>query len=598
MPDFDKVRLNTAIDKRSRLSLDYHHVTTNDFMFMRPVFYRHVLPSEHGKIRQMAQFRLAPVAVPTYGRAKANVRTFFVPYRTIMPNWTEFITDTVAFSDVGSTTVGLIEGVPHFSSSAMLTLFGIGFINIGDVSIPLSEIAPNSSVCDFVYDGTARKLTPLGKACYAIFVGLGYQFVLGKEPGIVYNALNLLAFAKIWLDWYSQSAYMDTVLAKSLEILFSHSSLFGYELTYDDLVAILTASWSVNYDGDYFTAAWDEPVSPTQGNFSDFVIKDITNSSSNAVQNRGVVPGTGNATTPVIMNATVNGTLGSVSQYQLDALKSLNDYLRRNAISGSRAVDRYLARFGIQLSSEKLKRSIYYGNMMADITFGDVMSHADTSSSGELSNLGDYSGRGDGVCNKEFEYDAGGEYGVLMSVCSILPNAGIVQGYDRHNVHFAKTDFWTPEFDSLSVQAVQKGEVFLDRFNPGFVAGATDYQKTFGFVPTYAEYKVGRSFVSGDYACPASNIGGNSWHLNRMFDSTSFGNSVDNLVHSVAFGRGDDRQQYDRIFTNTTDANEHFNCVFHTNVDAVASCRSLFDTYDFKDEGKSIDMQTNGVKLN
>lgn len=559
MPDLSKTKVPTATDRTCHLSLDYHHVTTNDFMYMRPVFYRHCLPTEHGKINMMAQCRLAPVAVPTYGRAKMNVRTFFVPYRTIMPNWNEFINDTIGFSSETDAT-GLVEKVPWFSSETLWKLFS------ETILIPsgaLSNAVESTDNYDFVgTNGSYRKFTPLGKAIYAIFQSLGYRIIPSKTPFVQFNALGLLAFGKVWLDWYSQSAYLDSNLYKALEKLTKISSLTGYELTLSDIAIIAEATWHVNYDGDYFTAAWDSPVAPNIGNYSSFDLLDITSSAS--------VPlriGNASSSTPSLSRTGGdNGTISSgITQYGIDALKALSDYMKRNQITGARSVDRYLARFGVNLPSEKLDRCIYLGNMLVDINFGDVMSHADTAGTGEVSNLGDYAGRGDGVGNKLVEYDTNGEFGVLLSVASIIPNGGYVQGYDRNNRHLTKSEFWTPEFDALSVQSIERGELYTSMYSNSFAPVGTDYQKTFGFIPTYAEYKVGRSFVTGDYACRGTFVGGDSWHLNRLFDDASFDNDAANIAHSVDFATGTDRAQYNRIFTYTGDNNEHFNCVFHFN---------------------------------
>ena len=594
MPDLSKAKLPVAVDKRTHLSLDYHHVTTTDFMFMRPVFYRHVLPGEHGKIDMMAQMRLSPVAVPTYGRAQMNVRTFFVPYRTIMPNWDSFIDDTIGFAS-SSEAIGLVTGLPRISNQVIWDFFESSVFVTPDGNVPVSETVSSNSEYDFVApDNTLRKFTWLGKACFAVLRGLGYDFCTAKSPTIYFNALGLLAYAKVWLDWYSQSAYLDSSAFQQLDRLTKLSRLDSYDFTTSDLAAIFRASWCVNYDGDYFTAAYDSPSAPNPSNFTGVVLPDLGRISQQDVP--------GNSSAQVTNDELQNGspvavvTDNMLTQYQVDALKALNDYMRRNAISGARNCDRYLARYGVQLPSDKLNRCLYLGNMLIDVNFGDVMSHADTSDS--VSNLGDYAGRGDGVGNKSVSYDSEGEFGMVISVASVIPNGGYVQGYDRNNRHLDKMSFFVPENDSIGVMAIEKGELFTSKRSLSFAATQTEYQKTFGFLPTFAEYKTGRSFVTGDYACVGSFAGANAWHLNRLFSEDSFDGSSNNIVHSLSFSRGEDRQQYNRIFQYTGNDNEHFNCVFHFNVDAIAPCHSLFDAYDFKDNGKSVELQANGVKLN
>lgn len=595
MPELSKTRVPVALSNRSKLDLPYDHVTTSDFMYLRPVFCRETLPTEKGVIDAFGQFRLNPLAVPTYGRCRMNLRLFWVPFRTIMPNWDAFYNDTIGYgmnaSDVAST--GLVEKVPFFTSDTVLHVFStINILGIGALANQTTN-----TVYDYRYLGTNYKFTAVGKACFAIFESLGYKILPCEKSDstpMQFSALKLLAFAKVWMDWYSSSAYLDSSTYLAIEQLLNTASLVGYELTDQDFVTIFSATWKVAYDGDYFTAQWDNPVAPNQGLFSSFSLGDISYPSiSNYSLNSATSSNNG---TPLLIQGNNQQTVVA-TQYSIEALHSLTDFMKRNQLSGARAVDRYLARFGVQLKSEALRRSIYLGNTSIDTVIGDVMSHANTTPTADTSNLGDFAGRGDGKGSKVFDYNCEGEFGVLLMLASILPSGGYYQGYDRSNRHLTKQQFFVPEFDGLGTQSCEKGELYISR-NDNFVNAPTDYANTFGFLPTYAEYKVGRSLVTGDYSCPASNQGANSWHLMRTFDDDSFSGSVDNVVHSLDFTLGSDRDQYDRIFEYTGNENEHFNCFFHFDVHATANTKSLFDTYEFEQNSDKVTLQTNGVKVN
>ena len=280
----------------------------------------------------------------------------------------------------------------------------------------------------------------------------------------------------------------------------------------------------------------------------------------------------------------------SITQFTVDVLKSLTDYMKRHQIVGARALDRYLSRFGIQLSAEKLNRSIYIGSTAEDIQFGDVMSTSNT----DTGRVGDYAGKGLGYGTSDFECDTD-EYGIFLVISSIIPRTGYFQGVNRNVMHVTRTDFWTPEFDNLGTQAISKHEVFVpyDTTVDGYTA--TSYNELFGFTPRYAEYKVGRDILSGDFRCGSINNGAESWHTMRVLDYENY----EDVVHSRDFVSGTDADQYSRIFYNVdADSSDKFNVIYHFNVTSLAPMKPLFDTYDFEDKGKDVIMDVNGVKMN
>lgn len=124
MPTLDKAKVTASIDKHAKLDLSHCHLTTSNFMDMQPVMYRHMIPSEKIKVQAHAFARLAPLAVPTYGRCRLNMRAFFVPFRTVMPQFNDFIVDTVSqqYSNLYVPTTGIVASTPVFSNGALLSM--------------------------------------------------------------------------------------------------------------------------------------------------------------------------------------------------------------------------------------------------------------------------------------------------------------------------------------------------------------------------------------------------------------------------------------------------------------------------------------------
>lgn len=592
-----KSKVAIAATNHSKLDVSSTHITTQQFLHLRPVYYRHMLPKEHLRGQVNLVSRLSPLQVPTYGRARINVRYFYVPFRTVFPNANEFFTDAIA-SNYEHTS--LVPFSPTVSNAAFLHLF----LNRSFGQDPLVEAVTDSDLpADFVYShnnvDSRYKFTFVGRCFYDVLVSLGYDIVWNDSSDYDMSALALLAYAKVYLDWYSNSQYMDDYEYCYIDrLLHFNDPSTGLVLTSDDLLILLGYTQFVVYDGsnEYFTNAWDSPTAPNPGNGSiTFQIPDVTTLNQN-----DLLSNAGNNQVKQLPNGTPymyygNKDLDIGTQFIHDALKAMTDAVKRHQLSGARAVDRFLVDYGVNLDSAKMNRSIFVGTKTHDVDFGSVMSNADTASSGETSNLGDYAGVGFAKGSDGFDFYAD-EFGIFLALSSVLPSAELVQGIDRNNFHIYQLDFWNPNYDNLSCQAIGKNELYVSR--NGNYADPSSYLSVFGFAPRYAEYKVGRSRVTGDFLYPAHFAGGDSWNLARLFSDDSFDSDIGQQVHSLSFTKGMDAPQYSRIFNDTTGHTDPFFVIYHFACESLAPCKSLFDSYDFEDEAKKIVLESNGTKLN
>lgn len=593
---FDKFKVKTAIDSRSKFDLSCDHVSTANFMQFNVAYSKELVPTEKLTVNMETFTRLQPMPVPTFGRAKVNNRAFFVPYRTIFPGWNDFITDSSHTTATGIS--GRSNFAPSVSHSTLASFFRTGLQTIvtGQFIDLLVQVDNADAIAAGAYDLVETrvnssgnlviywKYTPTGRQIAKLLNSLGYQVSLNTSNA-VYSALPILAMAKIYCDWYYPSAYAQTQEVAKVESLFKLDIGGDFSLDSSQLSDIFKLLTSVNYDSDYFVSAWDNPVAPNSDAYSTFDIGSSSYIGQDQVGSGTSVTNDNNEGTP-----TISARGGQITQFTVDVLKSLTDYMKRHQIVGARALDRYLSRFGIQLSAEKLNRSIYIGSTAEDIQFGDVMSTSNT----DTGRVGDYAGKGIGYGTSDFECDTD-EYGIFLVISSIIPRTGYYQGVNRNVMHIARTDFWTPEFDNLGTQAISKHELFVPTNTSVEGYTATSYNEIFGFTPRYAEYKVGRDILSGDFRCNSINNGAESWHTMRVLDYTNY----EDVVHSRQFMTGEDADQYSRIFYNTdADAADKFNVIYHFNVTSLAPMKPLFDTYEFEDKGKDVIMDVNGVKMN
>lgn len=581
-----------AATNHSKLDLSSTHICTDNFMMCRPKYYCHLVPGQSLAGTCTFKAMLSPVTNPCFGRARVNLRYFFIPYRLVFPNANEFFVDTIASNSSYSS---LVTASPVVTNSTFIDVVVNGSVGNDPLcEVIVDEDTITAGAYDFFFADEYYRFTFIGRVFYSLLRSLGYDIIWNDKGDQDYSALALLCYAKAYLDWYTNSQYMDSNEYLAIDRLFHHNDpRVNLELSSEDLINIFHYTCFVCYDGsnEYFTNAWDSPVAPNVGLFTPTSLLDITDPNNEgsvptgvSVGNDGVANGT-----PLMVGIERNGIYGSEYAHRL--LRVMSDALSRHRLAGARAVDRFLVDFGINLKSDKVNRSIFVSTQTFNVDFGAVTSNADT----EGAPLGDYSGIGRAMGEDKFDFKAD-EFGMFIAIASVLPSAELVQGIDRHNLHVTKLDFFNPNYDNLSVQMISRQELYVSRHQD--FGDVDDYQGKFGWCPRYAEYKVGRSHISGDMLFPSVNLGADSWNLFRLFSDNSFGGHAYNIVHGFNFARGLDHTQYSRIFNEVSGHYDGLTDVYHFAVASEAPMKSLFDSYDFENATKQILLNSNGTKVN
>ena len=622
----DKFQVNSAITESTKMDLSCDFITTGDFFEVTPVYIKEMVPGEHIRIQSEEFTRLQPLNVPTFGRGNINTRGFFVPMRTVMSQWNEFITDAPAVTGAlnSSTSPSMVvpSSVPIVNAELICEAFlrQTGVTNFPAIlSLNTDSWGVSTTTAPGTYDfkvnvqGTSWYITlnQQGRRVKKTLESLGYKVYPKKSvaagtypnvPELRWSAMPLLAVAKVYVDWYINSAY-GILYEDALWIqrMLNNVNPTAVDIQAPEVVRLLNFIVMANYDSDYFVSAWDNPVSPNPTAFtSNIVYSDITfdNPYKSTVEVNTSISSNG---TPYMRG--FNGTSSSptpyyVSEYALTALKSLTDYMARHRMVGVHAFDRYLARFGKGLSDEQLRRSKYLGSHKGSIQFGDIMQTTSDVESGL--GLGKFAGKGISYDKGVFEYTTN-EYGYIILISSIIPSVGYYQGIDRNLLHTNKLDFWTPEFDNLGVQTIASNELYIPY--DGTSNMINTYSYTFGFTPRYSEYKFSKDRLTGDFTVPSLNWNGDldAWHFMRKFDDTSFSGDPSNVVHSKDFVNGSiDGDQYNRIFQgwNSKSPQDMFWMIWHFDVISHSPMKSMFDTYEFEDKGRKIVEEVNGVKMN
>lgn len=601
---FNKIKVKTGLQAhRNKFDLSCTHTTTQDFYQNVPIYVKEVIPGEKVHINMRSFTRCSPLQQPLYGQINTKTRAFFVPCRTLMYGFNEFITGTPA-AGVSAGASGIIQFVPRFTMS---TLYGVltngAYATASSTSLTGDFYYKNGSNANwYVLNSTGRLVTK-------ILMSLGYKLNIGStvnsqndDSSVIVSAMPLLAFAKVWSDWFSNPQY-DTHTV--FDNIFTAKSQ-AYMLTSSELSNILSYVQRLCYGADYFTSAWDNPVSPNSsslGNLEPVIdVPDVTFGTSSGGQN--IVSNSAhsfgassdqvaNNGTPRIYQRSSTGTdtgasqITHISQFMIDALHSVSDFVKRHQMVGSRALDRYMAEYGIQLQSEKLNRSVYLGGSVGNFNIADVTQTAPVDGY-EVTGVGNYTGKMIGSGNGSFDYSSD-EYGFIIITAYIEPKPMYVDGRPRYLQHVSKLDFFTGDFDNLGVQAIRYDEI-ASNFLLNDADRVWKANSIFGFTPRYSEYKVGFDNLTGDFIWNSTNQSLDGWYLARRM-SPDF---TQDFKHDTGFCLADG-SQFSKIFQDTSNNFDHFFTVFRFDVDVYAPMKSIFDMYDYSNEnGKDMSMTLNG----
>ena len=603
-----KTNIPIAIEGFSNFRLRDRHQTTTNFMDLGVAFCRELPPNSAIKDLNMRSFaRLDTMRAPTQGDAIVNSRAYFVPYRTICPYFTDMRNDVPHVFDDG------FVAIPSLVPTAYNREFVDSFIKdwteydfISNVQLEItSEEAENFDIVtvtnDVINNGpvlTGYVLSAKGARIMKLLMQIGYGFDFNNlnSISIEHSLLPLFSLLKVYIDHYYPSQYAQSEeffeITKWLQYNKYEVPMREY-INYEHLRYMYDFIDKVCYSNDYFVSAWDNPVAPVNGGFSPVTIRDITDDNAQSIS-------TADNGTPK------HGWAYNLTQFADTALHKLSDFMRRNQIVGSRALDRMLARFGVVLTPAKLNRSVYVSDFEQNILFGDVTSTADT----EGANLGSYAGKGilpERTASFSYETD---EDGLFMILTSVVPYTGYYQGADRHTRHYTALDFLTPEFDGLATQGLAISELYMpmqankqysgNMPTSGNVVPFSYKDGIFGYTGRYAEYKIPKDRLTGDYRLGSKNTSLEAWHLFRDIDYFAKDLAIADLKHDINFIRGIDSSQYNRIFNYMADDTDKIKISHYFDYNLRLPAKPLYDTYEFSNEDKSkmVSVDVGGAKAN
>lgn len=466
---------------RSVFDLSHEHVLTCDMGQLIPVMYMDMVPGDKFEVSTDLLVRFQPLLAPIMHPINAYIHTFFVPYRLLWPKVDESGNDWESFISGG------VDG-------------------LNAASLPRWNVSSGKHDVGSLWDYLGFPTWPNANSFSEAF-----------PDATIPLAFTQRAYNLIWNEYYR-----DETLQSALASPYSSNQDLKYRC----------------WKKDYFTSAlpWQQrgtaPAFPIAGSTS--AIWPL-NGFVNTAPTGGVVGVSNGANTPVFYStdnialanfriALDNNTVdfSNATTFDVADLRyavQLQRWLERNARAGVRYTEFLHAHFGVSPRDDRMRRPEYVGGVRMPVVVSEVLQTSATASQPTpLAQMGGHGLTADRQVQGKYFAP---EYGVLMSIMSIMPEAVYAQGIDRPWLRTSRYDFFFPEFAHLSEQAVLNQEIMVHS------DGAN--QTIFGYQGRYDEYRQQRSKIHGLIKSDLK-----FWTLARIFASRPALNSSFISMNSAA----------------------------------------------------------------
>lgn len=608
------IDLPKAVKHHSNIPLNSTHVTTMDFGRTNLSLALEVMPTDKIDMDIITRVQLSPLVVPTMGEATLYSRAFFVPFRFVWPNW-EPSSEGKAYNGKG---VALNGNVPLITEDVIQAgLFG-GINSDGTDTRELwtaSQSAPDKYDYEVrIYDSansySTWYLVATAKCCdyLQIIRALGYTFLpfTGSSSPLMtncqsYSAMPLLALAKVFRDYYVNPNYSY----QAIDTLLSNDTSYAWSLTTNNFLTLMEFVRYCWYEQDLFTSAWAQPETVGLDNIYSPISVNTTFTNSGGSSVPSFAEGASSNARPD--RSYLNNSYNQISQFSLNVLKSVRNFVMRQNAAGGRFIDQTLAKWGIRLSENEARRSRFLGSSRCGLNISRVDATAAGTDGNSASQLGDFTGRGTMSGNGHIRFDnENNDFGMFFVISHIVPTTHYFQGVLPHVLHTNMQDFFSPDFESCGNVPIPENVIFRDYRNCLSLEQNAQYMSSvFGYSAYGYEYKVPFDRLSGDFVLPSRNTELESFHMFRTLSpiepesGDEMGNRAE-LSSEFLKMNDDNIQSYQKIFNDQTNFANHFIVDFDFITNANRPCLSLVSTINSElrehgnDVGDLVKLRPNG----
>lgn len=505
---FQKVK--TLKPNRSVFDLSHDILTTGDMGKLYPCCFMEMSPGDTFHIWNQNVIRMQPMNAPILHPIHADTHFFFVPYRILWEEWTEFITGGVD-GESGGTSFDNLPTVspllPRWSptNNAVGSLwdycgFPVGVVPNGALPLDFlrrcynriwNEYYRDENLQEEVSEDNESILNRSWKKDYFTSALKGQQ--RGISPALPFSGIGLNRDEVIH-NVSLLTAVTPTNISRTFTI---PDSIAGYSLTreiFDSIEVSLIKSTPSNWNSDNIGTA---SIVRSWENRSITISFSISNSPSTPV-------GGGYTGTIHLPYSSVQDSSG-VNIKDLRVAFQIQRWLELANRGGVRYTEFLRSFFGVSPRDDRLQRPEYIGGTKTSVIVSEVLQTSSTAS--EPTALGNMAGHGLAANSTYVGSYTAVEFGIVMGLFSIMPNAKYQQGINRQWLRRTKFDFLFPQFTHLSETAIEEAEIYATN-------DETENRKVFGFNEIYDELRAIPSLITGKMRTTFD-----YWHLGRKFSA-------------------------------------------------------------------------------
>lgn len=446
--------------------------------------------------------RTQPLQTATLGRLREYYDIFFVPYRLLWSPFNDWVLQgnhsNIAKS--WNSAAGQTETCPFVTKRQILNILESQAF---EEPFEMDE----SGQLDYTRADCAKKLLS--------YCGLSVEN-LNQNPDEAINIWNLLAYQKIYQDYYRFSQWEDVApWTYNVDWLNVDSDMNMYldENNYDRVSSPFDLRF-VNYDKDYFHGILPSPqygdtaiASPITGELRGNLQLTAVDGSSNMAplfvnKSTGNVQYKGDSSYNGPKVANVYANLGQIldgntnnaglSVLSIRYAEMFQKWKEITLSSSDRSVKSLLEKhWNVNVSDYFSDKCEYLGGIKQNVDINSVVNQnlADSSSRADIHGMGVGTGSGKITANIK-------EYGVVMVLyhCKPVIDWAYNQVFDKTYLQITPQSFPIPEFDNIGMEGVKALE-----FLPASWGNQQDSNKVVGYAPRYVNYKTSFDKVKGEF---------------------------------------------------------------------------------------------------
>lgn len=450
-------RVPTISRSRNAFSIAEKHVTTIQFDYLYPLYWKYIYPGDTLSISQAIMARLQTQIGPLYDDLYADIHAWFVPMRLLQTNWARFqfnAQPTGPSQDNSSLTTPKITTTSLTGGFVAKTLYDyLGFpTETGTLAADGEHINNYLGRCyNFIWNENYRDQNLQTQVVVDVDDGPDNpaDYVLlkrGKRHDRFTSCLTAL-----------QKGTAATIPLGTTAPVYASGNLKLTQGTDDRTLRMNSGSGTV---------AWD--VNPT--------------ATSNNVR-AGTVASTSD--TGLLAN------LAAATSASVNLLRSsiaIQHLLEADARGGTRDVEAIQHRWGVTVPDFRLQRPEYLGGATFSFDGHLVPQTSATSGSNYQASLAQFS---DSLMSWNVNHSFV-EHGVFMILISCRSNITYQEGLQRELSYRTRYDWYQPEFANLGEVAVLNKEIYFQG------AGAAADQQTFGYQEYGYELRYSMNRVTGE----------------------------------------------------------------------------------------------------